>query len=307
MDKRHTNILVTDSGLGGLSVFAGLARDLAQSSDYDSICLTYFNAWPKQLKGYNHFPDMEARANVFNNAMTAMAKFNPDTILIACNTLSVIYPLTQFSQDTDIPVTGIVDHGVGMMAEQLAQDPDSRVVIFATPTTIEGNSHKKALIDQGFHPDRIITQGCLNLAGKIERDPFGQEVVQMIDTNTKEAAQKAGTSRGKLFAALCCTHFGYCRDQFQTALAKQADTEVVILNPNDRMVEQACANTDKNQDKSINPTKGPEINLQIFSRVTWEDSRIQAYDRLTTPVSSAVVTALKHYTLDRNLFSIDID
>ncbi len=306
MDKRNTSILVTDSGLGGLSVFAGLARGLAQSPDYDSIDLTYFNAWPKQHKGYNHFPDMEARAKVFNNAMTAMGKFNPDTILIACNTLSVIYPLTQFSKNTDLPVTGIVDHGVGMMAEQLTRDPDSRVVIFATPTTIEGNTHKKALLDQGFHPDRIITQGCLNLAGKIERDPFGREVAQMIDANTKEAADKAGphrSHRGKLFAALCCTHFGYCRDQFQTALASQSQTDVVILNPNDRMVEQACPN----QDTNMNQTGSPKIKIQIFSRVSWEDSRIQAYDRLTTPVSPDVVTALKHYTLNKNLFSIDID
>ena len=301
MDKHHTNILVTDSGLGGLSVFAGLARGLAQNHDYDSISLTYFNAWPKQHKGYNHFPDMEARARVFNNAMTAMGKFKPDTILIACNTLSVIYPLTQFSKNTDIPVTGIVDHGVGMMAEQLTRDPDSRVVIFATPTTIEGNTHKKALVDQGFAPDRIITQGCLNLAGKIERDPFGREVTQMIQANTKDAAEKAGPCRGKLFAALCCTHFGYCRDQFQAALASQASTDVVILNPNDQMVEQTCPNQEKNQ------AGGPKIKIQIFSRVSWEDSRIQAYDRLITPVSSKVVTALKHYTLNKSLFSIDID
>lgn len=64
-DPRETTILVTDSGLGGLSVFAGLANGLAEDARYDRIRLIYFNAWPMQYKGYNHFPDMDARARVF--------------------------------------------------------------------------------------------------------------------------------------------------------------------------------------------------------------------------------------------------
>ncbi len=299
MTQKHTTILITDSGLGGLSVFAGVAAGLAQDARYDRINLIYFNAWPQQYKGYNHYPDREARAKVFNNAMAAMGEMTPDHIYIACNTLSVIYPFTQFAQKTRIPVTGIVDHGVDMVYNSLTQDPEASVVIFATPTTIQENSHKQSLIERGIDPGRIITQGCLNLAGKIERQPFGDEVKEMIDENAKAAADQLSRTTGNVYAALCCTHFGYCRDQFQQALEKHSKKSVRILNPNDAMTTQAC--------DGVQPGGSPEITMDIVSRVTWETSRIDAYERLLTNVSQNTVNALKHYMLDKDLFSIDID
>ncbi len=298
MENRETTILVTDSGLGGLSVFSGMAEALAKDERYDKVSLIYFNAWPSQNKGYNHYPDRAARAKVFHNAMTAMAGFNPDHIYIACNTLSVIYPFTRFAGDTSIPVTGIVDHGVDMIHSQLARDDQNRVVIFGTPTTVQENTHKTTLIQKGIQPERIITQGCLNLAGRIEREPFGNEVADMIDDNARAAADQLGKCSKKVFAALCCTHFGYCRDQFQTALTRHTGADVAILNPNDEMVVRACDKAGQGQ---------PEIRMQILSQVTWEPSRINAYDRLLTPASPATVDALKHYTLNNKLFSIDID
>ncbi len=296
---KTTTLLITDSGLGGLSVFAGMARALARGAGYDQIRLIYFNAWPQQYKGYNHYPDREARAGVFHNAMEAMGQLNPDHIYIACNTLSVIYPFTRFAGATQIPVTGIVDHGVEMAHRALTFDPEGRAVIFGTPTTVQENSHKKALTGMGIDPDRVITQGCLNLAGKIERNPFGAEVQQMIDENAQAAANQLGQGTGKLYAALCCTHFGYCRDLFQSALARHTGREVEILNPNDEMVIQAC--------QGIEPGGPPDIQMTILSRVTWEPSRIEAYDKLLSKVSPETVTALKQYTLDRDLFGIDID
>lgn len=299
MNKQETTILVTDSGLGGLSVFADLANNLAQTSSFEKVNLIYFNAWPLPDKGYNHFPDMDTKARVFTSALEAMAGFNPDAILIACNTLSVIYPFTAFSKTTAIPVTGIVDHGVQLMHEHLAQHPDSRVIIFGTPTTIQDGSHEKSLVNLGIHPQRIITQGCVNLAGKIERDPFNPKVSQMIAANVQEAALKSGPFKGKLFAALCCTHFGYCADQFSLALASHTQAEVVILNPNQRMAQL-------NQTGPVKAgTRGPQIQMQVLSRVFWEESRIRAYESLLDPVSPRTVEALKKYTWNKNMFQVD--
>ena len=295
MTLRETNILVTDSGLGGLSVLAGITENLSQSSDYDRVNLVYFNAWPHQYKGYNHYPDRDSRAVVFHNALSAMAGFRPDHIYIACNTLSVIYPFTRFAAETDIPVTGIVDHGVDLVYRSLQEDPKASAVIFGTPTTAQENTHKTALVKQGIDPDRIIVQGCLNLAGKIERTPFGDEVAEMIDENAREATAQITHKGEKTYAALCCTHFGYRRDAFSEALARHGNTEVGILNPNDEMVTRAC-------DGSA-PGGSPEIHIRIYSRVTWEESRIAAYDRLLTPVSPQTVAALRAYTLDKNLFT----
>jgi len=214
-DVSKKTILVTDSGLGGMSVFAQIAAHLTKKSPWQDVSMIYFNAWPEQNGGYNHFETMERRARVFNNALNAMETFEPDMILIACNTLSVIYPFTPFGQNTKAIVSGIVDHGVQLIYENLITDPDSHVIIFGTPTTIAEKSHEKSLVKMGINPDRITGQGCINLAGKIERDPFSSSVTQMINTNVEEAVAKVPKPIGKIYAALCCTHFGYCMDLFQ--------------------------------------------------------------------------------------------
>jgi len=296
MNKQETTILVTDSGLGGLSVFADIARQFKEKAPFKKITLVYFNAWPFPDKGYNHFPDMAAKANVFNNAMETMAKFNPDVILIACNTLSVIYPFTDFSRATNIDVTGIVDHGVKLIYEHLIQTKDSRVVIFGTPTTTGEKTHKNALVKMGIEPERIINQGCVNLAGKIERDPFSKEVSQMIDANAKQAALKLGPSKGKVFAALCCTHFGYCSDFFATTLAGHTRADVLVLNPNVRMAH--CIK------KAVAQFSFPKIDMKIVSRVFWEESRIKAYEKLLNKISPQTIEALKEYTWNKDLFQV---
>jgi glutamate racemase len=310
-----TTILVTDSGLGGLSVFADIASQLRKKAPVEKIKLVYFNAWPFPDKGYNHFPDMAAKAIVFNNALETMATYAPDTILVACNTLSVIYPFTNFSRTTNSLVTGIVDHGVSLLFEHLNHTPDSRVVIFGTPTTTGEETHKKALVKMGISPERIINQGCVNLAGKIERNPFGKEVAQMIAANAKQAASKLGPVKETVFAALCCTHFGYCSDLFSTCLARHAGQKVVSLNPNTRMGQlDQIFPMDNIKMENIQTADGkkavpqffsPKIEMEIVSRVEWEKTRIRAYERLLYKVSPQTVGALKQYTWNKDLFRVD--
>jgi glutamate racemase len=256
---------------------------------------------------------MDHRARVFHNALTAMAAFEPDEILIACNTLSVIYPFTRFSQTPSLPVTGIVDHGVDMMAEALNQEPDSGVIIFGTPTTARDGSHARQLIQRGIEPERIITQGCLNLAGKIERDPFAPEVEEMIRDNVIEAGQRGAGQFKKIFAALCCTHFGYCsdlfeqqikeqikvKDQVKNQVKSQTGEQVEILNPNKRMAQKVLSPALK----QASPFHA-DIEFKIVSRVEWEPSRITAYERLLGDQSPEVVQALKGYEHIPDLFEV---
>lgn len=79
-DKKQITLLVTDSGLGGLSVCAGMAARFANDARYERIHLVYFNAWPEQDRGYRHYPDPADRSKVFDNALAAMAKYTPDHI-----------------------------------------------------------------------------------------------------------------------------------------------------------------------------------------------------------------------------------
>jgi len=266
-----------------MSVFARIAAHLTKKSPWQDISMIYFNAWPEQNKGYNHFETMDQRAGVFNNALTAMDCFKPDMILIACNTLSVIYPFTSYSQNTEITVSGIVDHGVQLIHENLMADPDSHVIIFGTPTTIADKTHQRKLIKMGIDPDRITSQGCINLAGK--------------------AVSKMCHPVGKVYAALCCTHFGYCRNLFQDALSKHLKGNVLILNPNERMADHVM------EDQGIKhsgetSTFSPGIDMHVVSRVFWEPERIDAYVSLLKNISPETVKALAGYELNPGLFEI---
>jgi len=291
-------ILVTDSGLGGMSVYAQIANHLAKKSPWQDVSMVYFNSWPEQNRGYNHFETMVQKARVFNNALNTMDNFQPDMILIACNTLSVIYPFTPYSKKPKARVAGIVDHGVQLIHENLMADPDSHVIIFGTPTTIAEKSHQHQLIKMGVDPERITNQGCTDLAGKIERNPFSSSVPQMIKANVKEAVLKMNKSKGNVYAALCCTHFGYCQDLFYKALSGYVKRDVTILNPNQRMADQVISDHDKTDVFS------PDIDMKIVSRVFLEPERIDAYVRLLKDISPETVKALSSYEWNKNLFKV---
>lgn len=293
------SILVTDSGLGGLSVFNDIANRLEQGSPWERVKLTYFNAWPAPHRGYNHFNSMEKRAIVFNNAMSAMAVYQPDQILIACNTLSVIYPNTKFSRTSDTKVEGIVDHGVQMMHEKLLANPESIAVVFGTPTTTNAKSHENQLVELGISKSRIINIGCTNLAGFIEREPFSDKVGQMINDFVKQAVSELGMFKGHIYGALCCTHFGYRQELFSRAFTRFFKGKTTLLNPNVRMAGQVFKADNYKQNFK------PDITMHIVSQAVWEKEQINAYLRLLTSISDRTRDALINYEQDNNLFSVD--
>ena len=51
--KKHLTVLVTDSGLGGMAIFAEIAARLKTASVFPKVSLIYYNAWPEQHRGYN--------------------------------------------------------------------------------------------------------------------------------------------------------------------------------------------------------------------------------------------------------------
>jgi len=164
LEKKEVTILVTDSGLGGISMFAEIARELRKRHLFEKVYLVYFNAWPEQNRGYNRLKNTAERIHVFDNALQGMMRFKPDFIMIACNTLSVLYHHTEFSRSVDIPVVDIVGFGVDMMAECLQTSTNDQAVILGTVTTIESHVHRDHLVQRGIQPEQIISQACDQLA-----------------------------------------------------------------------------------------------------------------------------------------------
>ncbi|NLH76453.1 MAG: EamA family transporter, partial [Acidobacteria bacterium] len=149
---RDGRVVLTDSGLGGLSICAGLERRLRTAGGGRRFDLVYVNAWPDEGRGYNDLPGDAARAAVFDRALAAMARYRPDLVVIACNTLSVVYEKTDFARSPVAPVTGIVDAGVELFAEALSGDPAATLVLFGTRTTVASGEHVRRLAARGIDP-----------------------------------------------------------------------------------------------------------------------------------------------------------
>lgn len=294
------SLVVVDSGLGGLSVVADLAKKLAIKSPKPIANLTFYNAWPSLEIPYNAMPSQEIKAKVFSDALYGTDAFDPNKVLIACNTLSVLLEQTDYIKNSNTDVLGIINFGVQSILDKLKNDPNSIVIIVATPTTIEADSHREGLLKAGIEEHRIITQSYGRLAEKIEQNPESNEVNKIIDHFTEEAKQKASiTQETSVYAALCCTHYGYSDKGFQRALNASFSRHVEIINPNRAMSEGSIPHSEHS-------VSDVTLNIKVVSRVAIEQDKIDAIGRIIKEVSPETEQALLQYELNDDLFAFDL-
>ena len=230
--------LITDSGLGGLSVCAGLEQGLANRAVASPVELLYVNATPDDRIGYNALATQAERIALFDRFLQASAaRYAPDKIIIACNTLSVLYAHTSFAASTRIPVHGIVEAGVELCKQHLAAEPHRDLIIFATETTTEAGTYPQLI---GATGGRIIPQACPELAHAISNDATGGEARSLLAAYARSAVQNLGPDPGPVFAFLGCTHYGYQSKAFVEALAAQG-VAAIPLDPNQVLVEKLLA------------------------------------------------------------------
>jgi glutamate racemase len=291
-------LVVTDSGLGGLSICAALESRLRETPLAEPLRITYVNAWPDENRGYNDLPDMTARAAVFDDALGAIAALRPDRLLVACNTLSILYPLTRVSQAPQFPTLGIVDAGVEQFREALAHEPESGLVLLGTRTTIASGVHRDHLVASGIGAFRIVGIPCHGLATVIERDLDGPGVGELI-TACARAVCEAMPEGNPLLVGLCCTHYGYVADRIARAMSAAIGRRTRIVNPNVRLVEDVVTNL--TSPRAASETCGP-ILVTVISKVALDDRTREGMGRLIGAVSPVTAAALSSYTHVPDLF-----
>ena len=143
-------IVVTDSGLGGLSVAADLASRLPASGIVALGAVVFVNALLDDAIGYNDLKDEADKVRVFDAALAAMeSRYRPDLILVACNTLSVFYEKTEHARKGTTETVSIVPMGADLIEQTLKATPDATAIIFATKGTIDSGAHRRILVGQG--------------------------------------------------------------------------------------------------------------------------------------------------------------
>jgi glutamate racemase len=297
LNKKKIKIVVTDSGLGGMSVCAGVEEKLKEVKSFEEVELIFFNALPEKGSGYNSLPSTERKAEVFNEALLSMEeKYSPDIILIACNTLSVVYPYTKFSVESKTPVLGIVDFGVEMIINEAIKNEKSEVILFGTQTTIKSESHKNKLIESGINEKRIVSQACPGLETEIQNAPGAESTTGMLELYVYEATGNLTSEDSPVYAALCCTHYGFALDAFQKSLNESANREVKVLNPNSAMINAMVLddNTDKYNDM--------KIKVSVVSRAVISENEIESIGNIIKPYAPLSSTALSKYEYNPDLF-----
>lgn len=296
-NKQEVTILVTDSGLGGLSIAADVYERMKEAGVFKKVKVIFFNAQPHARSGYNSMKTTEQKVKVFNNALLAMDKnFHPDILLIGCNTLSVLYDYTDFSKTATIPVIGIVKTGVDLIKKNLDEHPDSRVIIFATKTTVKQNKHKTQLIKMGVPADQIITQACPHLAGRIERGSHSDTTKNLVNKYVNKALQKLPEGNQPLLVSYNCTHYGYVNDLFQEAFKQQNKEVINYLDPNPLMADFMFT------DKTMHRYPQTEISIEVVSQPELSPGKLASIHSLIEPVSHQTAEALLNYRFTPDFF-----
>jgi glutamate racemase len=295
--KKALSIVILDSGMGGLSICARLVNGLQRQPIAERVTITYFNAWPDANRGYNRLPDTDERIRVFDRALIGSQAFAPDIVCIACNTLSILYPQTEFSRRASMPVIDIVGFGVDLIYEHLSRQPESQAIILGTLTTVASQAHQRALIARGIEPVRLVAQACDQLATEIEKGPRSPRVGLMIEGFIREASIRLARSAAPVFAALCCTHYGYAEAAFRRSLDAHIGRTSVILNPNNLMGDHLL------EGFASRPQQAGELELKVVSRIVWSEEKVAAIADALQNLSPVTAQALRHYRHDPQLFT----
>lgn len=296
-EKNQLTIVITDSGMGGLSVMADLARRAEETKAYEHVDLIFYNALFREQAGYNSLATREEKVRIFNNALEDMGqRYVPDAILVACNTLSVFLPDCEAAKRGDPPVIGIVEPGVELIAEALEKNPEATAILFATQTTVEEDTHRQGLLARGIADERLVLQACPNLTWYIEQDPAGFETELMISSFVSEALAKAPSPTAPVYVSFNCTHFGYSRDLWEQAMASEGTDLRGMLNPNDTMAAPLFPEEIHGRHEST------LVTARVVSQVKIEPQVVEALSQVIKPVSPVSAQALEHWENVPNLF-----
>ena len=287
--------MITDSGLGGLSVCAGLEQAFSQNSRGAGIELLYVNATPDDRIGYNSLKTQQERIDLFDRFLkAAYSRYKPDEIAIACNTLSVIYDETDFAAQSRVAVKGIVDAGVSLCNSSLVEHPDHKLIIFATETTTEANTYPRLI---SAHASDVSAQECPELAHAISNDATGGACKSLLKDYVNEAINRFDPRPENVFAFLGCTHYGYQADIFK-ALLDEHGCATKILNPNDLLVKQLMQNSSMNTSHAEAP-----LSIKFVSRYAVPQAEINSMKSYLNDSAPLTLSALNNQIVVPDLFN----
>jgi glutamate racemase len=292
------HILITDSGVGGLSVCAYAERFVRTHGFDEPVRLTFANAAPANDYGYNSMPSREVKLQTFDRFLRNVTqRYTPDLIYVACNTLSVLLPDTPYFHEAVIPVKGIVETGAELLLRELQADPQAVAMIFGTQTTIDAAAYPRLLEQRGVEPERIISQACPGLADTISEDREGKRTRSEIVRWVGAAIEKMPDPGRRVVACLACTHYGYRKDLFAAAFA-DAGIASRIVNPNERAVDDLFSERVAERIAAMSC----EVDVEFVTRYAIPPATVEALSWFLSEISPRTVAAMTNFVHVPDLF-----
>ncbi len=286
-------VIITDSGIGGVGIAAELYRLLNENQSFIKAELIYFNALFDEMSGYNVLPEWNQKISHLDTAFQGMMRLQPDIILLASNTLSVLFPHSLFALKPTIPVIGLIEIGVDYIRESLEYSPKSQVIVFATPLTISESVFREKIIH--FLPsERIIEHSCPGLEHAIGDGDYSK-VLNLINRYVDEACLKLNFPDEGIIASLNCTHFGYYVGEFESALRRTTTKNVQLLNPNIRLAQTLVKDTAVKEGTT-------NLSIQFLSKVPFSKQGINSILPRLETISIQTANAFANYSLIPDLF-----
>lgn len=288
------HILITDSGVGGLSVVAYAERFVRIHGFTAPVRLTFANAAPENDYGYNSMPSREAKIETFDRFLRNVTqRFGPDSIYVACNTLSVLLPDTPYFSSAAIPVKGIVETGAALLLSELEADPRSAAIIFGTQTTIDAGTYPRLLRERGIAEDRIVSQACPGLADTISEDREGTKTRNEIRKWVRAGIDQLRRRDVPVIASLNCTHYGYRRTLFEDAFVEEG-VPAKVINPNERAVDDLFGAG----------ASGPfqEASVELVTRYALPATTVETLTWFLSDISPRTVVAMQNFEHVPDLF-----
>lgn len=193
-------VLVFDSGVGGLTVYAELRK---ARPDADFIYVADDAGFP-----YGGMPADRLLARVVALMGDLIARLSPDIVVIACNTASTLV-LPALREHFTIPFVGTVP-AIKPAAEQTGS---GEVTVLATPGTV-ARVYTHELIRKFADSCRVNLVGSTRLAGFAEQELAGQPVDDAVLRDEMAPVFIEREARRTDIVVLACTHYPLLLQRF---------------------------------------------------------------------------------------------
>jgi len=189
---RTAPVAIFDSGVGGLTVAAAIARRLPGE---DLVYLGDTARLPYGTKS----PETVTRYAV--QATRALMRFEPKLIVVACNTASAVALPALAAAYAPVPVLGVVEPGA---RAAVAASITGVIAVIATEGTVRGEAYVRAI--RALRPDALVLQRACPLFVPLAEEGWTDGAVPELAAERYLSEMFAATPTPDTLV-LGCTHF----------------------------------------------------------------------------------------------------